>query len=139
MNAKYRIGQRHTPQRAAIVDYLSRMTAPLTAEEIHRELLISHPNLNLSTVYRNLEKMEEGGLVNTVRYSFDASARYLLSSKKHIHHLICRKCHRTIPLDFCPLESVQIQSQNAQFTIEGHCFEVYGSCKECSLESKDRK
>jgi len=127
--------ERQTQQRAAITRFLTGATTPLTAEEIYRGLVGEQHRLNLSTVYRNLERMEKAGLVSTVKLAIDNCTRYILNTHRHVHHLICRGCRKAIPLDFCPLESIRSQSQDAQFVIEGHSFEVYGSCRECAAQS----
>lgn len=132
MRKQVRIGQRRTQQRQAIMDFLEKISTPLTAEEIHHNLLENRVNLNLSTVYRNLEKMEKAGLISPVRFSFDNSTRYILSENSHVHHLVCRSCNRAIPLNFCPLESVLERFDSSQFVIEGHSFEIFGMCRNCS-------
>ncbi|MFW5784602.1 MAG: Fur family transcriptional regulator [Chitinispirillaceae bacterium] len=131
MEEQVRIGQRRTQQRKAIVDFMGKVSTPLTAEEIHYNLLKGHTNINLSTVYRNLEKMEKAGLVSPVRFTIDNNTRYILSEKSHVHHLVCRCCSRAIPLDFCPLESAMDRLDKSQFIIEGHRFEIFGMCREC--------
>ena len=132
MNKTLIIGERQTKQRNAIITFLRDCETPVTAEEIHYNLILTFGQISPSTVYRNLEKLETAGFVSGIKHGFEGSVRYQLTGKTHVHHFICRSCKKTIPLKVCPLEDFEAQAHSEQFTVEGHSFEIWGSCRECS-------
>ncbi|MDG5814220.1 Fur family transcriptional regulator [Chitinispirillales bacterium ANBcel5] len=131
MNRSPLIGERRTKQRKAIIAYLRYAMKPLTAEEVFDGLCREFDNLSLSTVYRNLKKLQRSGFISAVKRQFENSTRYTLSDSSHVHHFVCRHCMKTIPLNFCPLEAIKEKVDEDAFKIEGHSFELYGSCVDC--------
>src|SRR5207247_10221195 len=56
-------GKRMTVQRRLVLDALQRARHHTTAEEIARQVRLRHPQIDPSTVYRNLEALEDLGFV----------------------------------------------------------------------------
>ena len=54
---------KNTQRRAAILEQVAAADGPVSAEEIFERLQGRFPTLALSTVYRNLEKLAEDGLI----------------------------------------------------------------------------
>ncbi len=105
--------------------------APVTAEEIAAQVSHQVPGIALSTVYRNLDRMAEAGLVVRLVLE-DGVSHYESASAPHGHYLICSGCQRKIKLDHCPLEEVSRQLENRTgFQIHGHDLRLYGVCPEC--------
>ena len=121
---------KNTKQRAAILRLLSQDEGPFTAEEIFEALHTEFPSLALSTVYRNLEKFTEAGLVR--RDSFNDGIIRYASVEEHGHYLICTGCDRKIRLDDCPLGALENElSKSTGFEIDGHSLTIYGKCPAC--------
>ena len=114
-----------------IKNILSKSTKPLTANEIFEKLTVSK-NINLSTVYRILKKLENDKLIQK-SIKQDKIAYYEFITKKHQHHLVCAKCHNEIPIDICPIInefSKKIESDTG-YKILNHNLELTGICKKC--------
>ena len=57
-------GLRITQPRMFVLELLSKATTPLSAQGIHEELVASKKSLDLVSVYRILEMLQEQGLVH---------------------------------------------------------------------------
>lgn len=89
-------GFRLTPQREIILSVLHEVEGLVTAEEIHRRVQRISTTIDISTVYRTLELLEELDLVSCVDTS-EAQRRYeLLGIHKPHLHLVCQACGRVI-------------------------------------------
>ena len=56
-------GYRLTPQRIMILSAIENSHGHISAEEIYTQIIASYPQVNISTVYRNLELLKRLGLV----------------------------------------------------------------------------
>ena len=62
---------------------------------------------------------------------------YSLVKEEDSHILVCLKCHKRIPLDFCPFEEVNEKIEKATgFHLKDQNIELYGICKECQEKDK---
>jgi Fur family ferric uptake transcriptional regulator len=78
--------------------------------------------------------MESMKLVNKIVVD-DGKARYELTGDGHRHHLICTNCRKMIPIDTCPLKSLEKDvGEKTNFDITGHRLEIYGVCPECKKD-----
>ncbi|HZB45326.1 MAG TPA: Fur family transcriptional regulator [Pyrinomonadaceae bacterium] len=89
-----------TPQRFAVLEYLTRVAGHPTAEQIGAALNRRFPQASRATVYNTLNALRDAGLVREVRLE-DAVARYESETGPH-HHFVCRECGR---LEDVPPES----------------------------------
>jgi len=86
-------GMRMTVQRRLVLDALRRARHHTTAEEISRSIRASYPQIDPSTVYRNLEALEELGYV-THTHLDDRVTRWHRADTHPHGHLVCRSCGR---------------------------------------------
>ena len=123
-----------TKQRKAILEVLDKYAnTVLTAEQLTELTQKIYSETNLSTVYRNLEILEDLGYVYKLMDE-DGVFMYKLvcPMKSHHHHLICLKCGKTEAIDFCPLNDLGRILEEKNFSLTDHKLEVYGYCKDCS-------
>lgn len=129
---------KNTKQRSAIMGILQKSAEPVSAEDIFAALREEYPNLALSTVYRNLERFAENGLLNRDVFN-DGVVRFSLGEGHHGHYLICTECSNKIKIDDCPLMRLeQGLARETGYEIEGHTLTIYGKCPEC-LRREHRK
>ena len=120
---------RLTPQRFAVLEYLTRAAGHPTADQIAAEINRRFPRASRATVYNTLGALREAGLVREVLLD-DAVLRYESNIEPH-HHFICRACGR---LEDVPEGSVALP---ARVELEGgHEVEVVevvlrGLCGAC--------
>ena len=86
---------RPTRQRKAVAACLETFDDFRSAQDIHDLLKQNGENVGLSTVYRTLQALAEGGEVDVLRAE-DGEALYRRCSTTHHHHLVCRSCGRTV-------------------------------------------
>lgn len=128
-------GFKNTKARKAILTILEQASQIMSAEEIFLQVKEAHSSTNLSTVYRNLELLQEKGLLTKTILS-DGKARYQLKKDKHQHHLICTNCCKRVAIENCPLQKIQQELQEkTQFDITEHRLELYGLCPDCKNHS----
>src|SRR6188472_1623985 len=83
-------GYRLTPQRELILDAVDTL-GHATPDEVLVEVRKKSSALNVSTVYRTLEVLEELGLVRHAHLSDRAPTYH--STREHEHvHVVCRGC-----------------------------------------------
>lgn len=125
------IGCKNTRSRKVIIEVLEKSDIPLSAEEVFLRVKDSGASANLSTVYRTLDLMESKGLLDKCVMS-DGRARYQLILEGHKHHITCTSCHKSVPINICPLENLERDVGNKMnFDITGHRLELYGLCPKC--------
>ena len=86
------LGYRLTPQRQLVLQAVEKL-GHATPDEILAEVQQHASAVNVSTVYRTLEVLEELGLVRHTHLSDRAPTYHSVTD--HVHfHLVCRNCHR---------------------------------------------
>ena len=124
------LGYRLTPQRQLVLQAVERL-GHATPDEILSEVQKHASAVNVSTVYRTLEVLEELGLVRHTHLSDRAPTYHSVSDHEHFH-LVCRNCHRVVSVDpevVAPLADV-LRERHGFVVDVGH-LAVFGECVEC--------
>ncbi|MBO0835604.1 MAG: transcriptional repressor, partial [Actinobacteria bacterium] len=90
-------GYRVTPQRQLVLEAVARLEHA-TPEEIYAEVRQTARGVNVSTIYRTLELLEELGLVKHSHIHHGAPSYHLTTHAQHVH-LVCRRCEQIIEVD----------------------------------------
>ncbi|HSJ22849.1 MAG TPA: Fur family transcriptional regulator [Nocardioidaceae bacterium] len=124
-------GGRPTRQRRAVASALQSCDDFRSAQEIHDLLRRNDENVGLSTVYRTLQALADGGEVDVLRTE-EGEALYRRCSTTHHHHLVCRVCGRTVEVEGPAVErwSSSIAKEHG-FTDVSHTLEIFGTCPSC--------
>jgi Fe2+/Zn2+ uptake regulation proteins len=120
-------GLRLTPQRELVLAAV-RSLGHATPEEVAEKVRQTHPGINLSTVYRNLETLENVGLV--LHTHFRSWWCYLSRAEELTHlHLVCSDCG---DIGDAPIETaanfVNTLSDDFGFKTDVTHFAIYGLC-----------
>ena len=88
--------------------------------------------VNVSTVYRTLEVLEELGLVRHAHLSDRAPTYHSVRDHEHFH-LVCRNCHTVISVGPDVLQPLldRLDADHG-FTVDVGHLTVFGTCKDCS-------
>jgi Fur family ferric uptake transcriptional regulator len=129
---------RSTRQRAAVWAMLDRLDDFRSAQEIHEELRRSGDGTGLTTVYRTLQNLVDAGEVDVVRTSSGEAVYRRCASADHHHHLVCRRCGRTVEIEGPTVESwaERIATEHG-FSDLSHTVEIFGLCGQCSAAGED--
>ena len=126
------LGYRMTPQRLMIVTAVENAADHTSAEEIFGQVVQKYPNVNISTVYRTLDLLEELGMVTKTDLG-GGCVRYHPLEKGHHHHLVCRDCGAIIALDESVLEGLkQSLLKDYSFIADLQHLGIRGRCVNCS-------
>ncbi|MCE3555226.1 transcriptional repressor [Pseudonocardia sp. RS11V-5] len=124
---------RATKQRAAVSALLDRLPDFRSAQEIHEELRRSGEGIGLTTVYRTLQTMADGGEVDVLRNAGGEAVYRRCASDEHHHHLVCRRCGAAEEIDAPAVEEwTQRVAQEHGFTEISHTVEIFGVCRSCA-------
>jgi Fe2+ or Zn2+ uptake regulation protein len=122
---------RKTKQRKKLLDIFTSIRKPLTADQILKRCQNECPNMALTTVYRNLDRLIDLGHVTKAVYP-DGTARFSAAGDNHKHMVTCRICHAQVAIESCPVQaSEELISQQTGYLIEHHYLEFFGVCPNC--------
>lgn len=127
-------GHRVTKVRKALIEILSIASGPLTVPELLLKLKEHSLGVNKTTVYRELEFLNNEGLLLEVDL-LDRTKRYeVIGESDHHHHLVCTECNniKCVEMhdDLTQLE--QKISKKHKFLITSHVLEFFGVCHNCA-------
>jgi Fur family ferric uptake transcriptional regulator len=127
-------GYRLTPQRQLVLEAVGQL-GHATPEEIATTVQRTASGVNISTVYRNLELLEELGLLQHTHLGHGAPTYSLASDHEHVH-LVCRDCGG---IDEAPQEVaapiVEALAATRGFQVDVGHLAVFGRCGACVAAS----
>jgi Fur family transcriptional regulator, ferric uptake regulator len=123
-------GYRVTPQRQLVLEAVTRLEHA-TPEEIFTDVRHTARGINVSTVYRTLELLEQIGLVTHTHLGHGAPRYHLAAEAEHVH-LVCRQCERVTQVEPAAVRSLvdALLEQQGFATDVGH-LTVFGRCADC--------
>jgi Fur family ferric uptake transcriptional regulator len=127
-------GHRLTPQRELILRAVERL-GHATPDDVLAEVRHESQAVNVSTVYRTLEVLEELGLVRHAHLSDRAPTYHSVRDHEHFH-LVCRNCQKVISVGPDVLDPLLARLRD-EFGFEadiGH-LTVFGRCRDCQGDS----
>ena len=122
-----RQGVRLTGSRQAVLEVLFADATLRTAEEI-----ASVAYVDLASAYRNLETLEQLGLVRHIHLGH-GPGRYVLSGAAEAGYVTCEQCGAVAPLDALTLAAVrEVVFQHTGFEPRFTHFPIVGRCGTCA-------
>ena len=123
-------GYRLTPQRELILRAVQRL-GHATPDEVLTEVRRESAAVNLSTVYRTLEVLEELGLIRHAHLSDRAPTYHSAGDHEHFH-VVCRNCRRVVSVDpeVAAALVARLRSEHGFVADVGH-LTVFGHCVDC--------
>jgi Fur family ferric uptake transcriptional regulator len=126
------VHRRPTRQRSAVLALLDDLTGFRSAQDLHAMLRSRGQGVGLATVYRIMQTLVDAGEVDLLRGD-DGEVVYRRCSTDHHHHLVCRRCGRTVEVAAPPVErwAARIATEHGFVDVE-HQIEVFGVCAVCA-------
>jgi Fur family ferric uptake transcriptional regulator len=120
-----RAGHRVTMPAKAVLEALFAAPGPLAAEQLA-------PELEPASVYRNLERLQQLGVVSHV-HAGHGPGRYVLARGGAREYLVCERCGRLTAVDPAQLDEVRERVREA-FGYEARFthFPIHGLCAGCA-------
>ncbi|MDQ1586375.1 MAG: Fur family transcriptional regulator, ferric uptake regulator [Actinomycetota bacterium] len=123
-------GYRLTPQRELVLRAVTELGHG-TPDEICARVQTT-AGVNISTVYRTLELLEEVGLVTHTHLGHGAPTYHAASDENHLH-MVCRDCGAVAETDVSAADPlVQRLARDHGFDTDVAHFAIYGRCRDCS-------
>ncbi len=123
-------GYRLTPQRQLVLQAVEKL-GHATPDEVLAEVHAQSSAVNVSTIYRTLEVLEELGLVRHAHLSDRAPTYHSVTDHEHFH-LVCRNCHKVVSVEpdvVAPLAD-RLEREHGFVLDVGH-LAVFGRCTTC--------
>jgi len=116
---------------ARIFTTLERVGGFASAQEVHRMMMKEGDRIGLTTIYRGLQSLVNQKVVDALRRD-DGEAIYRVCGESHHHHLICRRCGRTVEIANEAIEKwAASEAASHGFREVGHSVELFGICQKC--------
>lgn len=127
-------GLRLTVARAAILDAVEAMEH-CTPEQIHERVQVDDPSTHVTTIYRNLDVLEQIGLIGHTHLGHGAPV-YHLTEDQHVH-VVCHHCESVISADAGVLTDVVATMQREHgFRVDVGHVTLSGECANCQGRSQ---
>ena len=123
-------GYRLTPARQLVLAAVAALEHA-TPDAICAEVQRTASSVNLSTVYRTLELLEQVGLVTHTHLGHGAPRYHLAAQAQHVH-LVCRDCEQVTEVEPAAVSALvtALDAGHGFQTDVGH-LTVFGRCANC--------
>ncbi|GAA1280225.1 MULTISPECIES: Fur family transcriptional regulator [Planotetraspora] len=123
-------GYRITPQRQLVLEAITQL-GHATPEDICSRVQETARGVNISTVYRTVELLEELGLVSHTHLGHGAPTYHLASEADHVH-LVCRSCSKVTEVAPELVNGlVDVLDDRLGFATDVRHLTVFGRCGDC--------
>jgi Fur family ferric uptake transcriptional regulator len=126
-------GYRLTPQRELVLGAIERL-GHATPDEVLTAVREDSQAVNISTVYRTLELLEELGMVRHAHITDRAPTYHSTAAPAHVH-LVCHECQGIIEVASELVEPLTgtLRERYGFSTDVGH-LTIFGTCSRCDGE-----
>ena len=124
--------ERSTRQKRALAGLLEEIDAFHTAQDLHQLLKARGERVGLTTVYNQLRVLADAGQVDVLRSETGEALYRRCHTDAHHHHLVCRRCGRTIEVAGPNIEAWATEvAKQANYSDVAHVIEIVGTCARC--------
>ncbi|MCF2526874.1 Fur family transcriptional regulator [Yinghuangia soli] len=131
-------GYRLTPQRQLVLEAVTKL-GHATPDEILTEVHKTAGGINISTVYRTLELLEQLELVKHTHLGHGAPTYHPAGRSDHLH-LVCRDCESVTEVEpglATPLADTV--AARFGFDVDLQHFAIFGRCGDCTRRQAERR
>ena len=129
-------GLRLTAQRQLVLDAVYRL-GHATPDQVHAAIRQTVAGVNITTVYRTLELLEELGLVTHAHLSHGAPTYHAAGEDTHVH-LVCRICGGVDEVAPAVLDGlVRSLAGGWGFVVDIGHVALFGLCGTCAAAAGD--
>ena len=126
--------QNYSRKREAILQAICSTKTHPTADWVYQTLKPVYPDLSLGTVYRNIAKFKEDGVIVSIGV---VKGQERLDGNTTPHtHFICSECGRVIDLNEIELTAAVNQQVSSTYPYEIDYYDLifHGRCENCQTE-----
>jgi Fur family ferric uptake transcriptional regulator len=126
-------GLRLTAQRQLVLEAVYAL-GHATPDQVHARVAQTAAGVNITTVYRTLELLEELGLVSHAHLSHGAPTYHTVGELQHVH-LVCRRCEGVTEVSTRVLGPLAETLRDEHgFAIDAAHVALFGECATCRGE-----
>ena len=124
--------QNFSRKRQAILQALQSTNSHPTADWVYHSLKDSFPDLSLGTVYRNLARFKQQGLILSIG-TVNGQEHFDGNIAPHAH-FICKRCGNVVDIDnsFENADAVKLLKNLYNFDVLEQRLIFYGYCNRCA-------
>lgn len=127
--------KRNTIQHTLVLETVRRLKNHPTADDVYEEIAVRHPNISKATVYRNLNKLAEEGLIRKRSIHGEAD-RFDHKCGDH-YHIKCERCGQVFDVDMEYIPDLPSRIRDTHgFTVTTHDIFFSGICPACQEKAK---
>ncbi len=127
-----RDGGRFSATRRRVLEALFAVDGPVSADRIARGVDGRTRRLDLTSVYRTLERLEELGVVRHVHIGHGPGL-YALARSGEREYLVCERCDEVTSVDAARLDSTRAEIREATgYQARFSHFPIVGLCPRCT-------
>lgn len=127
-------GYRLTPQRQLVLEAVARL-GHATPDDIVTAVRETARGVNISTVYRTLELLEELGLVTHTHLGHGPPTYHAATDDDHVH-LVCRVCGRVTETAPSLVDDVVRNLLDTEgFRADVGHLAIFGTCRDCAART----
>ena len=120
-----------------ILDIIYSSQGHVSAEEVHQRVRQQYPFVDISTVYRTLNLLKKLRLITETDLG-GGSVRYERLERGRHHHLVCRGCAASLPLEHSLLAPLEKRLKREYgFSADLDHFAIFGLCRECQAQATE--
>jgi Fur family transcriptional regulator, ferric uptake regulator len=124
-------GLRLTAPRQLVLEAVNKL-GHCTPDQIHAAVVERAAGVNITTVYRTLELLEELGLVTHAHLSHGSPTYHPVGEQQHAH-LVCRTCGNVDEIPSSALTGLVSQLQDTRgFLVDIGHVALFGLCAGCA-------
>lgn len=129
-------GHRLTPQRELVLAAVETL-GHATPDEVYAEVRTHSGAINLSTVYRTLELLDELGLIRHAHLTDRAPTYHAATDHEHAH-FVCRGCHQVTSVGRSRIEhALGPLAEELGFRPDYGHLSVFGLCRSCAAKAPE--
>jgi Fur family ferric uptake transcriptional regulator len=130
-------GYRLTPQRQLVLEAVAEL-GHATPDDIVTAVRRTASGVNISTVYRTLELLEELGLVTHTHLGHGPPTYHAAADDEHVH-LVCRVCGTVSEAAPGLVDGVVRELAETQgFAADVGHMAIFGTCRDCAAKAAHR-
>jgi Fur family ferric uptake transcriptional regulator len=125
------LGYRGTVQRDVILEAVESIDGHISMDDLYQRVHERFPQVNLSTIYRTMELLEEVGLVRHAHFH-DGVTKWHRADEIVHQHLVCERCHSETDLDLGLVDPLTSEIRDHYgFAANLTHFVITGVCRDC--------
>ncbi len=125
------MNRRRTIQRDLVLQEIARRCDHPNAEQVFEAVSDTHPSISKATVYRNLNILEQEGLIRRVSLPGAQCDHYDRTLDNH-YHVFCERCGKVADVDLAYMTQLSDAVHEASgYQLFRHEMVFHGLCPDC--------